>query len=73
MTEVQVALDDTVLSPWTGTPGSSEMQEVPGVEGVTVSSLAIYGILEPGDFFGVLEVGAQCHSINVISYRVLYS
>ena len=63
MTEVQVVLDGEDLPPWTGTPASSEMQEVPGVEGVTVSFITIYGILEPGDFFGVLEVGAQYHSI----------
>ena len=69
MTEIQVVLDGRALPPWTATPGSSELQEIPGVEGATVSFVTIYGILEPGDFFGVLEVsGGQCH--GMVSHRV---
>lgn len=56
MTEIQINADGDLLTQWTGEPGSSELQEVSGVEGVTLSSMSIYGILEPGDFFGVLEV-----------------
>lgn len=68
MTEIQVVLDGKALPPWTGTPGSLELQEVPGVEGVTVSFVNIYGILEPGDFFGVLEVSGHCR--GMMSHRV---
>lgn len=64
MTEIQVVLGEEVLPSWTGRPGSSELQEIPGVEGATVSFVTINGILEPGDFFGVLEVGSKCQGMR---------
>ena len=55
--KLQLLMDgEVVVSEWEGTPGSTKLQEVPGVEGVEGSVLVIQGIMEPGDYLAISEV-----------------
>lgn len=55
--KLMVAVDgQTVVEEWTATPGSTELQKIPGLEGRDGSELEITGVMEEGEYFAILEV-----------------
>lgn len=56
VTTLEIVVDNEVVLEWDGTPGSSEMQTITGVEGVLASDVTIQGVLASGEYFGILEV-----------------
>lgn len=53
---VRVLVDgESVVDEWEGVAGE-ELQEIPGVEGAVGSDLTIEGVLEVGEYLGILEV-----------------
>lgn len=55
--KIRVYVDsDLVVDEWEGTPGSGEMEEIPGLEGLTGARLEIQGVIGTGDYFAILEV-----------------
>lgn len=46
----------TVVEAWGATPGSTELQEIPGLEGLEGSIFHINGVMEAGEYFAILEV-----------------
>lgn len=46
----------TVVEVWEAAPGSTELQEIPGLEGLEGSDFEINGVMEAGEYFAVLEV-----------------
>lgn len=47
---------EVVVSEWEGTPGATELQEIPGVEGSIGAAFTIQGIMEPGEYLAISEV-----------------
>lgn len=47
---------EVVVSEWEGTPGATELQEIPGVEGSEGAAFTIQGIMEPGEYLAISEV-----------------
>lgn len=47
---------EVVVEEWDAAPGQSELQEIPGVEGLVGSLIEIDGIVEIGEYFAILEV-----------------
>lgn len=41
---------------WEGAPGTTELQEIVGLEGIIGRSLTIEGVLGTGEYLGILEV-----------------
>ena len=53
---VQVLVDGAVVvDEWEGSAGE-EMQAIPGVEGAEGSYVTVQGVLEVGEYLGILEV-----------------
>lgn len=51
----------TVVEEWEAAPGTTELQEIPGLEGVKLRNFMIMGIMEAGEYLAILEV----HSFSV--------
>lgn len=49
---------ETAVEEWEATPGSAELQEIPGLEGLVGTDLEITGVMEEGQYFAILEVRA---------------
>ena len=43
------------MEEWDAVGGSSEMQEIPGLEGTEGRSITIEGVMDIGDYFAILE------------------
>lgn len=57
MSKLRVLVDGaTILEEWDAVPGSSELQEIPGLEGVEGGRLSIEGVEGAGDYLAILEV-----------------
>lgn len=55
--KLTVELDgQTVVEGWEATAGSTELQEIPGLEGLGGSDFEIKAIMEDGEYFAILEV-----------------
>lgn len=46
----------TVVEAWEATPGTTELQEIPGLEGLEGNYFEINGVMEAGEYFAILEV-----------------
>ena len=51
--------DLAFVEQWEATPGSSEMQEITALQGLELSSFKIEGIMEDGEYLGILEVRSR--------------
>lgn len=49
---------ETAVEEWEATPGSAELQEIPGLEGFRGIDLEITGVMEEGEYLAILEVRA---------------
>lgn len=47
---------ETAVEEWEATPGSTELQEIPGLEGLEGDDIGIIGVMEEGEYFAILEV-----------------
>ena len=50
---------ETAVEEWEAAPGATELQEIPGLEGLRGSDVKIIGVMEEGEYFAILEVGAK--------------
>lgn len=55
----------TVVEVWEAAPGSTELQEIPGLEGLEGSDFEINGVMEAGEYFAVLEVEIYVNVVEV--------
>lgn len=57
--------DLALVEQWEATSGSNEMQEITVLQGLDLSSFKIEGIMEEGEYLGILEVrsGLLCQFI----------
>lgn len=58
---------ETVVEAWGATPGSTELQEIPGVEGLEGHLFRINGVMEAGEYFAILEV----RSLKTFTVRLI--
>ncbi|CAN0009638.1 unnamed protein product [Ectocarpus sp. 12 AP-2014] len=57
MSKLRVLVDGaTILEEWDAVPGSLELQEIPGLEGLEGGRLSIEGVEGAGDYLAILEV-----------------
>ena len=47
---------EAVVSEFEGTPGATELQEIPGLDGSIGAAFTIQGIMEPGEYLAISEV-----------------
>lgn len=47
---------DTDIGIWEAAPETTDLQEIPGLEGLELSSLLLRGVFGAGDYLGILEV-----------------
>lgn len=47
---------DADIEQWEAAPGTTELQPIPGLEGLELSFLTLRGIFGAGDYLGILEV-----------------
>lgn len=47
---------ETTVVEWEGATGTTELQEISGLEGIVGQDLTIDGVLETGEYLGILEV-----------------
>ena len=73
MRTVRVLVDgEDVVDEWEGAAGE-EPQAIPGVEGAVGSGLIIEGVLEVGEYLGILEVRKTFHRKAGSAKRCLMS
>eukprot|EP00904_Undaria_pinnatifida_P008257 jgi/Undpi1/4561/HiC_scaffold_18.g07915.m1 len=48
--------DDVVFGQWQATAGTTEMQEISTLRGVETSWFRIEGVMDPGEYLGILEL-----------------
>lgn len=66
MSTFSVEVDgDVILEEWEATPGSTELQEIPGLEGLECSNLDILGVMEAGEYLGIVEVRTHAATVEV--------
>ena len=72
MTEFNIYVDDdeSVFGQWQATAGTTEMQEISTLRGVETTWFRIEGVMDAGDYLGVLEVTCRIRdfSISVASF-----
>lgn len=57
VSKLTVLIDgEVVVEEWDAAPGQSELQEIPGVEGLVGSLIEIDGVVEIGEYVAILEV-----------------
>ncbi len=47
---------EVIMEEWDAVAGPSEMQDIPGLEGLEGASLGIYGAMDVGEYLAILEV-----------------
>lgn len=57
----------TRVEEWEATPGSTELQEIPGLEGRRGWEIEITGSMREGEYFAILEV--RTYDFNTLIYR----
>lgn len=53
---------DRTLVEWEGAAGTTELQEIAGLEGIIGDELTINGIVETGEYLGILEASGFVNS-----------
>lgn len=56
---------------WEAIPGSTELQEIPGLAGLEGSNFEIIGVMEEGEYLAILEVGGTCEIWLILPRGVL--
>lgn len=54
---------DADIEAWEAAPDTTELQEIPGLEGLDLSFLAMRGVFGAGDYLGILEVTTAVHAL----------
>ena len=57
--------DDVVFGQWQATAGTTEMQEISTLRGVETSWFRIEGVMDPGDYLGILEVTCRIRDFSI--------
>ena len=56
-TTFSVWVDDSeVISSWTGDEGTTSMQDIPGLSGISAGEIELQAIMDEGEYMGILEV-----------------
>lgn len=56
VTELALFVDGQVQFEWSATPGTTDLQEIPGLAGVEAASFVVQGIQDFGETLGIVEV-----------------
>lgn len=63
-TTLQVLLDHVVVvESWTGEQGSTALQEIPGLAGVSADEMELLASMDEGDYIGITEVGRRAELV----------
>lgn len=57
--------DDVVVESWTGTQGSTELQEIPGLAGYSAENIELQAVMDEGAYIGITEVHNSVFSLLI--------